>query len=106
MNRTPKNKGASAFELVDLIKMVVRDEMAKATTVEVYSVYGYDSKTGLYDLYLDTGKELSKVSSNVIHGVPNATVREFQVGDRVYVMKVNNQIAQSFIIAGMGSVKV
>lgn len=91
---------ASAGELADLIREVVNQELEKHDTVMVYTVYSRNDANDTYNLYLDIEYVSQDKQPNLIQNIPNASNRQYRVGDHVYVMRVRNQIAQSFIIGG------
>lgn len=90
----------AANELVDLVRELVAQELDKRDTVVVYTVYARDERTDTYSLYLDTEVRADGAQPPLITGIPNGTSRTYRRGDRVYVMRVRNQIAQAFIIGG------
>ena len=90
----------AANELVDLVKDLVAQELDKRDTVVVYTVYSRNERNDTYDLYLDAEEREDGSRPPLITGIPNGTSRTYRRGDRVYVMRVGNQVAQAFIIGG------
>lgn len=91
---------SAANELVDLVKDLVSQELEKWDTVVIYTVYSRNADKDTYDLYLDTEYRTDGSEPHLISNIPNSTPRVYRPGDRVYVMRVKNQIAQAFIIGG------
>ena len=88
----------SASELVELIREVVAQELDKRDTVVVYTVYARHDLDDTYDLYMDIEENPTGKKPNLIGGIRNNSSMTYRPGDRVYVMRVRNQSAQSFII--------
>ena len=97
---TPAKMASSANELVDLVKEGVAQERESWDTVMVYTVYSRNEREDTYSLYLDVEYDSKGALPNLINNVPNSTPFTYKPGDHVYVMRVRNQIAQSFIIGG------
>lgn len=89
------NNEKSAKSLVDLIKQLIKQQLDEKDQVALCQIASPGSD-GKYNIYVVPD------DANVIHGIPNKFGFELNTGDYVYVYKVGNQFAQSFIFAKVG----
>lgn len=90
-----KNNEKSAKSLVDLIKQLIKQQLDEKDQVALCQIASPGSD-GKYNIYVVPD------DANVIHGIPNKFGFELNTGDYVYVYKVGNHFAQSFIFAKVG----
>ncbi len=81
----------SADNLLNIIKDLINAELDKRDKVVLCEVAAKNEDGYYYDVYVvpDT--------KTVIHNIPNQTRYDPQVGDYVYVYKVENDFNNSFI---------
>lgn len=89
------NNEKSAKSLVDLIKQLIKQQLDEKDQVALCQIASPGSD-GKYNIYVVPD------DANVIHGIPNKFGFELNTGDYVYVYKVGNHFAQSFIFAKVG----
>lgn len=89
------NNEKSAKSLVDLIKQMIKQQLDEKDQVALCQIASPGSD-GKYNIYVVPD------DANVIHGIPNKFGFELNTGDYVYVYKVGNHFAQSFIFAKVG----
>lgn len=89
------NNEKSAKSLVDLIKRLIKQQLDEKDQVALCQIASPGSD-GKYNIYVVPD------DANVIHGIPNKFGFELNTGDYVYVYKVGNHFAQSFIFAKVG----
>ena len=84
------NSNQAVNELVDIIRDIVRQEIAGLDTTvlcQVKSKKGEDH----YDVTIVPDDK------TIVRNVVNMTKFDLEVGDYVYVFKINNQLSNSFI---------
>ena len=80
----------AAEELVDIIRDIVTQDQNNRDTTILCEVADRVDDTH-YNLYVIPDKD------NVIRNIPNMTNYDLEVGDNVYVYKINNQLSNAFI---------
>lgn len=90
------NNEKSAKSMLDLIKELIKQQLDSKDQVALCQIASPGSD-GNYNIYVVPD------DANVIHGIPNKFGFDLETGDYVYVYKVGNQFAQSFIFAKIGS---
>ena len=88
----------AAGDLVDLIRDLIRQELAKRDTTILCQI-----REKRDDFHYDV--TIVPDNSNVIRNVSNMTRFDLEVGDYVYVYKVNNQLSNCFICYKTGVLK-
>ena len=81
--------------MLDLIKELIKQQLDNKDQVALCQIASPGSD-GRYNIYVVPD------DANVIHGIPNKFGFDLNTGDYVYVYKVGNQFAQSFIFAKVG----
>lgn len=94
------NKAAGS--MVDIIKTIVRDELAKTDRTLVCVVVSRNDRDDTYTVYVDNG--LSNGRESTLNNIRNESKRTYSPGDKVYVHVVFGQLAQSFIIGSVGQI--
>ena len=89
------NNEKTARSMLDLIKELIKQQLDNKDQVALCQIASPGSD-GRYNIYVVPD------DANVIHGVPNKFGFDLNTGDYVYVYKVGNQFAQSFIFAKVG----
>lgn len=89
------NNEKSAKSMLDLIKQLIKQQLDEKDQVALCQIASPGSD-GTYNIYVVPD------DSNVIHGIPNKFGFDLSTGDYVYVYKVGNHFAQSFIFAKVG----
>lgn len=89
------NNEKSAKSMLDLIKELIKQQLDSKDQVALCQIASPGSD-GRYNIYVVPD------DANVIHGIPNKFGFDLSTGDYVYVYKVGNQFAQSFIFAKVG----
>ena len=92
----------AAGSMVDIIKTIVRDELAKTDRTLVCVVVSRNERDDTYTLYVDNG--LSNGRETTLTNIRNESKRTYSPGDKVYVHVVFGQLAQSFIIGSFGQI--
>ena len=89
------NNEKTAKSMLDLIKELIKQQLDNKDQVALCQIASPGSD-GRYNIYVVPD------DANVIHGIPNKFGFDLNTGDYVYVYKVGNQFAQSFIFAKVG----
>lgn len=89
------NNEKTAKSMLDLIKELIKQQLDSKDQVALCQIASPGSD-GRYNIYVVPD------DANVIHGIPNKFGFDLSTGDYVYVYKVGNQFAQSFIFAKVG----
>ena len=89
------NNEKTAKSMLDLIKELIKQQLDNKDQVALCQIASPGSD-GRYNIYVFPD------DANVIHGIPNKFGFDLNTGDYVYVYKVGNQFAQSFIFAKVG----
>ena len=89
------NNEKTAKSMLDLIKELIKQQLDNKDQVSLCQIASPGSD-GRYNIYVVPD------DANVIHGIPNKFGFDLNTGDYVYVYKVGNQFAQSFIFAKVG----
>ena len=89
------NNEKTAKSMLDLIKELIKQQLDSKDQVALCQIASPGSD-GRYNIYVVPD------DANVIHGIPNKFGFDLNTGDYVYVYKVGNQFAQSFIFAKVG----
>ena len=89
------NNEKTARSMLDLIKELIKQQLDNKDQVALCQIASPGSD-GRYNIYVVPD------DANVIHGIPNKFGFDLNTGDYVYVYKVGNQFAQSFIFAKVG----
>ena len=89
------NNEKTAKSMLDLIKELIKQQLDNKDQVALCQIASPGSD-GRYNIYVVPD------DANVIHGIPNKFGFDLNTGDYVYVYKVGNQCAQSFIFAKVG----
>ena len=89
------NNEKTAESMLDLIKELIKQQLDNKDQVALCQIASPGSD-GRYNIYVVPD------DANVIHGIPNKFGFDLNTGDYVYVYKVGNQFAQSFIFAKVG----
>ena len=89
------NNEKTAKSMLDLIKELIKQQLDAKDQVALCQIASPGSD-GRYNIYVVPD------DANVIHGIPNKFGFDLNTGDYVYVYKVGNQFAQSFIFAKVG----
>lgn len=89
------NNEKTAKSMLDLIKELIKQQLNNKDQVALCQIASPGSD-GRYNIYVVPD------DANVIHGIPNKFGFDLSTGDYVYVYKVGNQFAQSFIFAKVG----
>lgn len=89
------NNEKTAKSMLDLIEELIKQQLDSKDQVALCQIAspGSDGRYNVYVVPDDT---------NVIHDIPNKFGFDLNTGDYVYVYKVGNQFAQSFIFAKVG----
>ena len=89
------NNEKTAKSMLDLIKELIKQQLDNKDQVALFQIAspGSDGRSNI---------EVVPDDANVIHGIPNKFGFDLNTGDYVYVYKVGNQFAQSFIFAKVG----
>ena len=90
------NNEKTAKSMLDLIKELIKQQLDNKDQVALCQIASPGSD-GRYNIYVVPD------DANVIHGIPNKFGFDLDTGDYVYVYKVGNQFAQSFIFAKVSS---
>ena len=89
------NNEKTAKSMLDLIKELIKQQLDNKDQVALCQIASPGSD-GRYNIYVVPD------DANVIHNIPNKFGFDLNTGDYVYVYKVGNQFAQSFIFAKVG----
>nr|DAR19766.1 MAG TPA: collagen triple helix repeat protein [Bacteriophage sp.] len=89
------NNEKTAKSMLDLIKELIKQQLDNKDQVALCQIASPGSD-GRYNIYVVPD------DANVIHNIPNKFGFDLSTGDYVYVYKVGNQFAQSFIFAKVG----
>ncbi len=89
------NNEKTAKSMLDLIKELIKQQLDSKDQVALCQIASPGSD-GRYNIYVVPD------DANVIHNIPNKFGFDLNTGDYVYVYKVGNQFAQSFIFAKVG----
>ena len=89
------NNEKTARSMLDLIKELIKQQLDNKDQVALCQIASPGSD-GRYNIYVVPD------DANVIHNIPNKFGFDLNTGDYVYVYKVGNQFAQSFIFAKVG----
>lgn len=89
------NNEKTAKSMLDLIKELIKQQLDNKDQVALCQIASLGSD-GRYNIYVVPD------DANVIHNIPNKFGFDLNTGDYVYVYKVGNQFAQSFIFAKVG----
>lgn len=89
------NNEKTAKSMLDLIKELIKQQLDSKDQVVLCQIAS-PGRDGRYNIYVVPD------DTNVIHGIPNKFGFNLNTGDYVYVYKVGNQFAQSFIFAKVG----
>ena len=89
------NNEKTARSMLDLIEELIKQQLDAKDQVALCQIASPGSD-GRYNIYVVPD------DANVIHGIPNKFGFDLNTGDYVYVYKVGNQFAQSFIFAKVG----
>lgn len=89
------NNEKTAKSMLDLIRELIKQQLDSKDQVALCQIASPGSD-GRYNIYVVPD------DANVIHGIPNKFGFDLNTGDYVYVYKVGNQFAQSFIFAKVG----
>ena len=89
------NNEKTAKSMLELIKELIKQQLDNKDQVALCQIASPGSD-GRYNIYVVPD------DANVIHGIPNKFGFDLNTGDYVYVYKVGNQFAQSFIFAKVG----
>ena len=89
------NNETTARSMLDLIKELIKQQLDNKDQVALCQIASPGSD-GRYNIYVVPD------DANVIHNIPNKFGFDLNTGDYVYVYKVGNQFAQSFIFAKVG----
>lgn len=89
------NNEKTAKSMLDLIKELIKQQLDSKDQVALCQIASPGSD-GRYNIYVVPD------DANVIHNIPNKFGFGLNTGDYVYVYKVGNQFAQSFIFAKVG----
>lgn len=89
------NNEKTAKSMLDLIKELIKQQLDSKDQVALCQIASLGSD-GRYNIYVVPD------DANVIHNIPNKFGFDLNTGDYVYVYKVGNQFAQSFIFAKVG----
>ena len=89
------NNEKTAKSMLDLIKELIKQQLDNKDQVALCQIASPGSD-GRYNIYVVPD------DANVIHGIPNKFGFDLNTGDYVYVYKIGNQFAQSFIFAKVG----
>ena len=89
------NNEKTARSMLDLIKELIKQQLDNKDQVALCQI-ATPRSDGRYNIYVVPD------DANVIHGIPNKFGFDLNTGDYVYVYKVGNQFAQSFIFAKVG----
>lgn len=89
------NNEKTAKSMLDLIRELIKQQLDNKDQVALCQIASPGSD-GRYNIYVVPD------DANVIHNIPNKFGFDLNTGDYVYVYKVGNQFAQSFIFAKVG----
>lgn len=89
------NNEKTAKSMLDLIRELIKQQLDNKDQVALCQIASPGSD-GRYNIYVVPD------DANVIHNIPNKFGFDLSTGDYVYVYKVGNQFAQSFIFAKVG----
>ena len=92
----------AAGGMVDIIKQIIRDELAKTDRTLVCVVVSRNDRDDTYTLYVDNG--LANGREATFSNIRNESKRTYAPGDKVYVYAAFGQLAQSFIIGSVGQI--
>lgn len=81
----------SADNMVNVIRELIKEELNTREQVVLCQIVN-DSETNIYDVYVVPDLD------HEIHGIKSELNYPLHTGDYVYVFKINNQFANSFII--------
>lgn len=81
----------SVDDMISLIHDLIQTELSKQTQIVLCQV-AQKKEDHMYDIYVVPD------FNHIIHDIKNELSYELKEGDYVYVLKINNQFANSFIV--------
>lgn len=93
-----EEQSSAVNSLVDIIKVLVRDEINKQDNTVLCKVASVNDD-GSYNVYVIPDE------STIISNIPALNTFDLEPGDYVYVYKIKNQLNNSFIIRKVGEVR-
>lgn len=84
-----------ADSMVDIIRGIVREEINKTDSTLLCRVK---------NIYSENAVDVIPVSDKtlILHNIPNMTKYDLNIGDYVYIYRVNNQLDNSFVCYVLG----
>lgn len=93
-----KSKMHSAETFLNEIKHIIQNEMSDIDQVALCQISSPGANSNFYNVYAVPDEQTE------IHNIPNVFGYTLETGDFVYVYKIKNQFANSFIISKVGGV--